>query len=45
MLDDSATRLALCVIDRTSVFDDQIARTRDILAGQGRRQRGRAVRR
>lgn len=31
VLDDSATRLALCVIDQTSVFDDQIARTRDIL--------------
>ncbi|WP_406005459.1 hypothetical protein OG440_04210 [Streptomyces sp. NBC_00637] len=31
VLDDGTTRLALTVIDQTSVFDDQLARTRDIL--------------
>lgn len=31
VLDDGATRLALVVIDQTSVFEEQIDRTRDIL--------------
>ncbi|MEU9448657.1 hypothetical protein [Streptomyces sp. NPDC048277] len=31
VLDDTVTRIALVVIDQTSVFDEQLARTREIL--------------